>query len=276
MVYPLNQQRLSDPVRPSCPVRWVETFTGALGIWAPQRGAGVGMSSRVPATLSLSARLTIDGERVASLNVGGVHRADLEQLLAEGDRIKSDEIASWFHSGWLTPNDSDLMALESALNAMRVTLRAVDTAIMARTEVKANINELLRNLPSLIELQQQDFELAPKTPGAVQHGTTVLHIFNDLLAAAQRADKFLGRTARPGRVAAWFSDALWIATYLRMLGERAGIPVGLTKADSPGVRFIYQAIKRALPKEGVRPASVARNMDRHKEMIDPWRPQTGV
>lgn len=180
------------------PFRWIETATGASGIRIYQRSAGVGMSSRIPATMTISAVLTNSGERVTSLNVGGANKADLQRLLAKGDAIQRGEIASWFRSDWLLPKDSELQELELALNIMRVTVRAGDTAAIVRGDVKTNIAALLPNLAELIKLQRQDFELAA---GGFQQGLTVLKAYDDLFAAAQQADKFLGRPAPRTRVA---------------------------------------------------------------------------
>jgi hypothetical protein len=169
-----------------------------------------------------------------------------------------------------------LQDLELALNIMRVTVRAEDDAAIVRTAVKADIAALLCHLPKLIELQRQDFELAPKLPAAVQHGLTVLKVFDDLLAATRQADKFLGRTGPKLRIAPWFSDALWIAVWLRALGEKSGAEVGLTKAESPGVQVIKRALKRACPADRVTASAIAQNMHRHKDMIEPWKPRDEV
>jgi len=248
--------------------RWVETEITASGIKLPQTGAGVGVSSRIPAVLKLPAKLEAEGRRLTTLNVAGIGRVDLRRILAEGQAIADAELASWFDSKWLSPTIGELHTLATALNVMRVTIRLEDGAKL-RADVKRTIGELLGNLPQLIQQQQQDFEAAPRSVGATTHGLTILRAFNELLVAATSADKFLGRVAPPRRVSAWFSDALWLATFVRMLGERARKQIGLTNAESPAVHFIVRALKRAIPEEPVNPENVARTMDRHKKLFEP-------
>jgi hypothetical protein len=112
------------------------------------------------------------------------------------------------------------------------TGRRKDTADIKRREVKNDIAALLRDLPALIEIEQQTFELRAKSPAAVKHGLMVRKVFDDLLTAARQADKFIGRRAQKTREAAWFGDALWIAMRLRMLGEKGDLAVGLTRPIS--------------------------------------------
>ena len=164
---------VADSIRPIGPFRWVETHTGAFGINAPQRGAGVGMSLRVPASLTLHA-VAYDGRRVTSLNVSGASEAELEKLFAAVDQpIKRNELVSLFKK-LPTPDEDDLKHLELALNIMRVTTRAPDFPLTIRNKVKGDIIELLRSLPVLISLQEQDRKFAPESPGAILHGSTIL------------------------------------------------------------------------------------------------------
>jgi hypothetical protein len=230
------------------------------------------MSLRIPASLTIVATLTKKGWRETSLHVAGIENRELQQLLADGAAIGRKEIVAWFGLGWLSPSDDQLQKLECALNVMRAIPTTEDAAAIVQANVKGSISALIRDLPVLVELQQQDRQMAPTTPGAVSHGLTVQRVFDDLLTAAQQADKFLGRRRQRVRVAAWFPDALWIATYLRMLGEKAEKKVGLTKAESPAGRFISCALKRVWPSEPITPDNIARAMSRHQDLIEPWRP----
>jgi hypothetical protein len=229
---------------------------------------------RVP-TLSVTTTLTADHAlRVTSLNAGGISKTDLQRLVTDGDTITSSEITRWLTElrlARLGADNDDLRNLELALNIMRVTERTPDHAGMAHRKVKADIKSLLDSLPELTKFQREDFFAAPKTRGAFGHGVAVLKVFDDLLTAAQQADRFLG-AKRTSRIASWFRDALWIATYLRALGQKSGRHVGLTKAESPAVRLIGCALRRALPGERISLASIAQNMHRHKDLIEPWNP----
>jgi len=248
--------------------RWVETESGTLGIGVKQRGPGVGTSLRIPAILTIRATLSGSIWRETSLHVGGVNESQLHQLLAETDAIQSDEIASWFNSTSLKPSQDHLRVFASALHVMRVVpAREHDEAAQLSAAVKKDIGALTRDLAQFLELQKQDFELAPKSEGAVLHGSTILKVFNDLLVAAQLADKYLGRRP-PVPNSPWFPDALWIATYLRMLGETAGKAVGLTKVESPAVQLIWLALKRIGASGKFSPDAIAKAMHRHKVLID--------
>ena len=184
--------------------------------------------------------------------------------------ITTAEIKDWFN-GWLTPGEDDLQDLALALNIMRVTVRRKDTADIKRRAVKNDIEALLRNLPALIEIERRTFELWANSPSTVKHGLLLRKVFDDLLSAAQQADKFLGRTAKRRREANWFGDALWIAARLQMLGEKSDRAVGLTKDECPGVQFIDTALKRACPNDAVTDSSIARAMARNKELVTPYR-----
>jgi hypothetical protein len=132
---------------------------------------------------------------------------------------------------------------------------------------------LLRDLPQLIEQQQEDFEAAaPTVRPAIEYGLAILGAFKELHAAAAKADKFLSRGAPSTRTAAWFPDAFWLAIFLRMLGERVSKQIGLTNIESPAVHLIVAAFERALPEERVLAENVAKAMHRHKHLIEPYRP----
>lgn len=260
------------------PLRWIETITEADGCGVNQRVPGVGMSP-IRSCLVVAAVVAKDGNRITSIHYGGVGETDLKLLMAERDVITSDEIENWFDlfKGRLKPEKDDLQDLATALNIMRITDRApADTADISRRAVKNDIAALLRDLPTLIETELRNFELRANSSAAKAHGLTVRKAFADLLSAAQQADKFLGRRAQRRRETAWFGDALWIAAHLRMLGEKNGQTVGLTKDDSPGVQFIARALKRACPKDSVTDFNIARAMHRHKELVKPWTPSAGV
>jgi hypothetical protein len=251
----------------SVPFRWVESAATAFGLIGQDRDAGIGITLRVPATMTLPVILTkrselVVSERVVSLKVSGIDEVAVRRLVSDG-AVPNAEIRSWFDKSLPPPEGSDLEILALALNIMRVTVRAQDKAGPAHKKVKDDIAALLHDLPKLIDLKRQDFQLAPKTPGAVLHGSTLLKAFDNLLEAAKTADKFLGRLPRTTRTAAWFSDALWIAAYLRMRGQTAKRPVGLTKAESPGVRFIESALARVCPDDSPTADAIARNMHRH-------------
>jgi hypothetical protein len=271
MTPPTKARTPADASR-SRPFRWIETETRVLFFRAPERSAGVGLSLRRVPTVSVTATLTADhGLRVTSLHAGGISNTDLQRLMANGDTITSSEILKWLTElrlAWLASDDDDLHKLEAALNIMRVTERTPDHVGIAHRTVKTDLKSLLCSLPELISFQLEDFAMAPQTEGAIRHGRTVLKVFEDLLIAARHVDKFLGRRKAP-RAATWLNDALWIATYLRALGQKSGRRVGLTKADSPAVRLIRHALKRALPNEPFRCANIAQSLHRHKDLIEP-------
>jgi hypothetical protein len=183
------------------------------------------------------------GVRTISLGVGG---EDVRRLMTEGDVIGTTEIAGWFVPGWLTPNPSELEKLASALNIMRVTVRrekAVAPPIELR-RIKNAITALSRELPALIEVDRKTVELMRNSPRLAAHLQTDLEVFENLLSAAQHANELLCLEA-PSRRAPWFGDALWIASFLWMLGQRTGKRVTLTNSDSQSVIFIETALERA-------------------------------
>jgi hypothetical protein len=245
-----------------------------FGFSAKQKGPSVGVSLRIPASIILRATLNGSGGewRETSLRVRGIDELQLQQLLTKNDAIELREIASWFDSAWLKPSGDDLSLLRTALNVMRVVPPLkLDVAAKLHAAVKKDIAALTSNLVQFLELQKQDFEIAPKTPGAVLHGTTVLTAFNDLLTAAQRADKFLGQRP-PVLSSPWFSEAFWIATYLKMVGEKAGKKVGLTKAESPAIQLIRRALKRVGTGGQFSHSAIARAFSRSAALFkrDPW------
>jgi hypothetical protein len=262
---------IHEPNAPNhpCGFRWVETQTGVPGIPITQKEAGVGVVSRIPAVITLRAELQNSGYRLATLKVAGAETTNLAGMLAAGDVIDPAELVPWFDAKWLNPTHDDLQTLATALNVMRVTDRLKDRG-KVRGDIKNTISALLRDLPQLIQHQQEDFQAAaPESPGAIKHGLAILGALNELHVAAGRADKLPGRVTPPKRTSAWFPDALWLATFVRMLGERASKSIGLTNAESPAVQLIIVAFDRALPGERV---SVARAMHRHKHLIEPFCP----
>jgi signal transduction histidine kinase len=166
--------------------------------------------------------------------------------MTEGDVIDTTEIAGWFRPGWLTPNPSELEKLASALNIMRVTVHRADAAPpVALGRIKNAIAALSHELPTLIGVDRKTVELMRNSPSIAARLQTNLEVFENLLSAAQHAKELLHLKAAPARCGSWFGDALWIASFLRMLGQRTGKHVSLTKSESPAVAFIDTALKRA-------------------------------
>jgi hypothetical protein len=192
------------------------------------------------------------GVRTTTLGVGGVGGEDVSRLMTEGDVIDTAEIAGWFGSEWLTPNPSELEILASALNIMRVTVHREDAVHkedaappIALRRIKNAIAALSKELPTLIEVDRKTVELMRNSPSLAAHLQTNLEVFENLLSAAQHANELLWCPKAPTRRAPWFGDALWIASFLRMLGQKTGKRVSFTNSDSQAVAFINTALKRA-------------------------------
>jgi hypothetical protein len=181
--------------------------------------------------------------------------------MTEGDVIDTTEIAGWFRPKW--PNPSELEKLASALNIMRVTVRREDAAPpIALRRIKNAIAALSKELPTLIEeVDRKTVELMRNSPSLAAHLQTDLEVFENLLSAAQRANELLCLEA-PTRRAPWFGDALWIAAFLRMLGQRTRKRVSFTNSDSQAVAFIETALKRASGTHVSRDA-IAKAMSRY-------------
>ena len=46
--------------------------------------------------------------------------------------------------------------------------------------------------------------------------------------------------------------------------------IGWTNAESPGVQFIWRALKRACLNDGLKPETIARAMARHRDLVQPF------
>jgi hypothetical protein len=253
---------LANETKLVVPSRWVETFVSHTGINIHQRDAGVGMSLRIPAVTTLHVSF---GKRVCSLNVGGIAESDLEACLAAGTPITSAELPAMF-GGLTKPDDENLQHLKTALNIMRVTVRAKDFPRLVLNRVKSDFSALLESMPLLVDLQKQDREFAPKSQGAVYHGQQIVSAFETVLNNTRQADKFIGKQAPKRKFPAWFSDALWLASYLRMVFETTHGEIGVTKPDSRGVLFIARALKRSCPTDRLTEDNIARTMARHSDL----------
>jgi hypothetical protein len=204
---------------------------------------------------------------VTRLEFGGASAREIDDLSDGGDVIGIPELSGWFGSNWLKPQESDLLKLAKALNVMRITARRVDPVPLARKQIKGALVGLIDQLPILIEAERQKTALPEMSPAAVVHGNTIQGVFRDLQSAAVRANKFLGNQRPEQRITPWFGDALWIGSFLRMLGAGSDRPVALTKAQCPGVEFIEHALARAGAEHVTRDA-IAKQMSRHRKSVE--------
>jgi hypothetical protein len=233
-----------------------------------KKDAGCGGSGDMPRFHAFRAVListSPGGVRTTSLGVGGVGAEHVSRLVTDSDVIDTAEIAGWFESGWLTPNQFELKKLASALNVMRVTVHREDAAPpIALGRIKNAIAALSDELPTLIEVDRKTVELMRNSPSLAARLQTDLEVFENLLSAAQNANELLCLKAPPRRNP-WFGDALWIASFLKMVGQRTGKRVSLTKSEGPAVIFIDTALNRArvphVSREGI-----AKSMARYAKL----------
>ena len=216
-------------------------------------------SRRQPATPKIIRKVVIRGRedsQQAHLLVPGIHADDLNhEISLDKGRIDTETAAKVFRERLgIELLDWEARRLAAGLNLMRITIQWRDTRLLlvpdnarktkVAKDIKTAIRKLLQTLPGFIDTERAGIARGglPK-PLAEYLLTDGVGDFENLLRVAERLRQF----AEPDvKAAEWHPDALWIACFARMVMNRVGNePVDFTKAESPGVLLIHDALDLA-------------------------------
>jgi hypothetical protein len=194
-------------------------------------------------------RLMIQGSAGLDLQITSADVAEVNDLAAKV-RLK-------------VPLDDDVVqALAMALKLFRSTSHAVlppelEAHEQALKRVEKNVEELLRDLPRLIE-----FHLDLRSTRA----DASTKVFNTLLTAAEYLKvsqaSWGGGPSRRRDAALWHDDAIHLSFLLGAAAERAKARLSFTKAEASGVRFIDEALTLAGIEHGG-PGAIAQAVARY-------------
>jgi hypothetical protein len=104
---------------------------------------------------------------------------------------------------------------------------------------------LLGELPKLIESEREYISHGNNPKYLAEYRLAAVEDFDSLLSAARRARGVLGKQPPKFREAPWHSDALWIASFLSMVGKRTGKNMNFLRAQRREVLFIESALGHA-------------------------------
>jgi phytoene dehydrogenase-like protein len=195
------------------------------------------------------------------LVIMGSENLDLQITSAEMSEVT--ELAAKVHLK--VPLDKEVVhELATALKLFRATTHAVlppelEAHQQALNRVEKNVEELLQDLPRLIEFHR-DLRFTRAAASA--------EMFKTLLAAVQYlkvSQASWGSGPSPRRNAAlWHDDAIYLSFLLSTAAVRAKTRLSFTKIEAPGVKFIHEALSRAGIEHGG-PAAIAQAMARYNK-----------
>jgi hypothetical protein len=151
-----------------------------------------------------------------------------------------------------------------ALKLFRATTHAVlppeiEAHQHALNRVEKNVEELLQDLPRLIEFYR-DLHFTRADASA--------EMFKTLLAAVRylkvRRASWGGGPSPRRNAALWHDDAIYLSFILGTAAVRAQARLSFTKIEAPGVKFIHEALTRAGIKHGG-PGAIAQAMVRYNK-----------
>ncbi len=208
-----------------------------------------------------------DGRRGLIISAGAPPPIELRKLMAAGTMISQEHIRL-LRAPMKLGDIADLdEQLEFALNLMRVTKHASEAAPLvyrdAHEQTAQAILTIIGNLPIVIERLQLALAYPQTRSSAAQliRRTELVNKCRTLQAAAVSAQSSISVEPKSRRPA-WHSDVFWLIYIINLAAFEKGKILSYTKASSPAVEFLRQAM--ALTGQHVGADAIGKAYSRYK------------